>query len=203
MTEKEKMQSGHLYDPSDPELVALARKGREAARIFNTFPYDSPERNKYLDEAIPNHGEETVIQGPLYVDYGCFTEIGDRFYANYNLTILDVAPVKIGNDVFFGPNVSLLTPMHALRYQERNCLRKTDGSLYDLEYGKPITIGDNCWLAGNVTVLGGVSIGEGSVIGAGSVVTKDIPPHSLAYGNPCRVIRKITEADSLKNRGID
>lgn len=114
--------------------------------------------------------------------------------------VLDTCPVTIGNDVFFGPNCSLLTPMHSYLPEERNLRRRADGSLYDLEYGKPITIGDNCWLAGNVTVCGGVTIGAGCVIGAGSVVTRDIPPHSLAAGNPCRVIRTITEADSTTRK---
>ena len=98
-----------------------------------------------------------------------------------------------------GPNVSLLTPMHPLRWQDRNPYAKPDGTITDKEYAKPITIGSNCWIAGNVTICGGVTIGEGCVIGAGSVVTRDIPPNSLAVGVPCRVIRKISEADSLEN----
>ena len=114
--------------------------------------------------------------------------------------MLDTCPVHIGNNVFIGPNVSLVTPMHPFRYQERNIKFRQDGTAYDDEYAKPITIGDNCWLASNVVVTGGVTIGEGCVIGAGSVVTKDIPPHSLAIGNPCKVIRQITEADSIRNR---
>ena len=97
-----------------------------------------------------------------------------------------------------GPNVSLLTPMHPFRFQERNIYKREDGVYTDQEYAKPITIGDNCWLAGNVTVCGGVTIGSGSVIGAGSVVTRDIPSGVLAAGNPCRVIREITEEDRLK-----
>ena len=129
-----------------------------------------------------------------------FTTIGENTFANFNFTVLDTCPVHIGNNVFIGPNVSLVTPMHPFRYQERNIKFKPDGTAYDDEYAKPITIGDNCWLASNVVVTGGVTIGEGCVIGAGSVVTKDIPPHSLAVGNPCKVIRQITEADSIRNR---
>ena len=117
---------------------------------------------------------------------------------NFNFTCLDCAPVKIGCNVFMGPNVSLLTPMHPFRFQERNIYKREDGVYTDREYAKPITIGDNCWLAGNVTVCGGVTIGSGSVIGAGSVVTRDIPSGVLAAGNPCRVIREITEEDRLK-----
>ena len=105
----------------------------------------------------------------------------------------------IGKNVFFGPNVSLLTPIHPLRWQDRNPYVKQDGTLTDKEYAKPITIGDNCWIAGNVTICGGVTIGDGCVIGAESVVTRDIPPNSLAVGVPCHVVREITEADSLEN----
>ena len=107
--------------------------------------------------------------------------------------------MTIGENVFFGPNVSLLTPVHPLRYQDRNTYRKEDGTVTDKEYAKPITIGSNCWIAGNVTVCGGVTIGEGSVIGAGSVVTRDIPANVIAAGSPCKVIREITEEDSLDN----
>ena len=97
-----------------------------------------------------------------------------------------------------GPNVSIYTPVHPLRWQQRNIRKKADGTAYDYEYAKPIAIGNNCWIAGSVTICGGVTIGDGCVIGAGSVVTRDIPPDSLAVGNPCRVIRKITEKDDLE-----
>ena len=100
----------------------------------------------------------------------------------------------------FGPNCTIATPMHPFRWQERNIKFKEDGTGYDDEYGKPITIGSNCWIASNVVITAGVTIGEGCVIGAGSVVTRDIPANSLAAGNPCRVIRQITEADSVKDR---
>ena len=110
--------------------------------------------------------------------------------------------VTIGDNVMIGPNVTLATPMHPLLPEERNIRKREDGSFYNLEYAKPITIKDNCWLASNVVVCGGVTIGEGCVIGAGSVVTRDIPPYSLAAGNPCRVIRKITEKDHMSD-GIE
>ena len=141
-------------------------------------------------------GEGTYIQGPVQFDYGN-TTFGKECYANFNLTVLDVCPVTIGDRVFFGPNCSLVTPLHPYCKEERCFKRKEDGTVYDLEYGKPITIGSDCWLASNVVVCAGVTIGEGCVIGAGSVVTRDIPPNSLAAGNPCRVIREITEADSV------
>ena len=150
-----------------------------------------------MHELIPHMGENVYLQGPVQFDYGCFTEIGKNTYANFNFTCLDCAPVKIGNDVFIGPNVSLLTPVHPFRFQDRNMYRRADGVYADREYARPITIGDNCWLAGNVTVCGGVTIGSGTVIGAGSVVTHDIPAGVLAAGVPCRVIREITEEDAL------
>jgi maltose O-acetyltransferase len=199
-SEKEIMLSGQLYDPSDKELVALREKAHRLSLEYNmTLETDGDKRYSILKELVPDLGEDAYLQGPIQIDYGCFTSIGDRSYANFNLVILDTCRVTIGNDVYMGPNVSLLTAMHPLRWQERNTYRKDDGVLTDREYGKPITIEDNCWLGGNVTVVGGVTIGEGSVIGAGSVVTKDIPPNSVAVGNPCKVIRQITEKDSVEN----
>ena len=121
------------------------------------------------------------------------TQIGENTFANFNFTVLDCAPVNIGKNVFFGPNVAIYTPLHPLRWQERNMFTKPDGSLANLEYAKPISIGDNCWIAGNVTICAGVTIGEGSVIGAGSVVVRDIPSGVVAVGNPCKVLKKIME----------
>ena len=132
-----------------------------------------------------------------YPKYGCNTFFGKFSSANFNFTCLDVCEIHIGDNVMIGPNVTLATPMHPLLPEERNIRKREDGSFYNLEYAKPITIKDNCWLASNVVVCGGVTIGEGCVIGAGSVVTRDIPSGSLAAGNPCRVIRKITENDHL------
>lgn len=199
MTEQEKMLAGKLYDPSDKVLAALRAKAHELCQAYNHLPETDEKRIEIIKE-LGIAGTDLYLQGPIQFDYGCFTSIGARFYANFNFTCLDCCPVTIGDDVFFGPNVSLLTPMHPLRWQERNMYTKPDGTATDREYGKPITIGSNCWLAGNVTVCGGVTIGEDSVIGAGSVVTRDIPPHSLAAGVPCRVIREITKADALEHR---
>ena len=117
--------------------------------------------------------------------------------ANFNFTVLDCAPVTIGDDVFFGPNVCIATAVHPLIAVERNMYETEHGMLTDREYAKPIVIQSGCWIASNVVVCGGVTIGQGSVIGAGSVVTRDIPEGVFAAGNPCRVIRKITEQDSV------
>lgn len=199
MTEREKMLAGLLYDPSDPELGALLVKARKLARKYNQLDEDEPEkRTAILRELLPNSPNLPALQAPIAFDYGCNTTFGQCCSANFHFTCLDVCPVHIGDNVMIGPNVTLATPMHPLLPEERNVRQRPDGSYYNLEYAKPITIEDNCWLASNVVVCGGVTIGEGSVIGAGSVVTRSIPPHSLAVGNPCRVIRKITEQDRME-----
>lgn len=198
MNEKEKMLAGKIYDPTDEELTRLRTKAHRLSQRYNTLFEDDELRDTVIDELIPNKGKGVYLQGPVYFDYGVFTSFGENCYANFNFTVLDVCPVNIGNNVFFEPNCSLMTPMHPFRWQERNIKFKEDGTAYGDEYAKPINIGDNCWIAANVVITGGVTIGEGCVIGAGSVVTRDIPANSLASGNPCKVIREITEKDSIK-----
>lgn len=199
MTEKEKMLSGQLYDPSDPELSRLRLKARKLARRYNLTDEDEPElQAEILRQLLPCSEELPLLQAPVYFDYGCNTHFGKFSGANFNFTCLDVCPVYIGDNVMIGPNVTIATPLHPMLYEERNIRQRADGSYYNLEYAKPVAIGDNCWLASNVVVCGGVTIGEGSVIGAGSVVTRDIPPMSLAAGNPCRVIRPLTEKDRMQ-----
>lgn len=198
MNEKEKMLAGKIYDPSDEELTKMRLKAHKLCQRFNSLFEDDKQRKALLDELIPNQGERLFLQGPIYFDYGVNTSFGTDCFANFNFTVLDICPVTIGDNVFFGPNCTIASPVHALMWQERNVKFKEDGTVYDDEYGKPVTIGSNCWIASGVTILAGVTIGEGCVIGAGSVVSRDIPPNSLAVGNPCRVIREITEKDSLK-----
>lgn len=199
MSEKEKMLAGNLYDPSDEELNSLRIKARKLARRYNQIDEDEPEKQLELLQALlPNTAEIPGLQAPIYFDYGCNTTFGKFSGANFNFTCLDVCPVTIGDNVLIGPNVTLATPMHPLLPDERNIRQREDGSVYNLEYAKPIVIENDCWLASNVIVCGGVTIGEGSVIGAGSVVTRNIPPHSLAAGNPYKVIRKITEMDRIE-----
>lgn len=201
MTEKEKMLTGQLYDPSDPELDQLRLKARKLARRYNMTDEDEREkRYKILKELLPNTLEMPDLQAPVYFDYGCNTYFGKYSGVNFHFTCLDVCPVHIGDNVMIGPNVTIATPMHPMLPEERNCRLREDGSIYNLEYAKPVTNENDCWLAANIVVCGGVTIGEGSVIGAGSVVTKSIPPHSLAVGNPCRVVREITEEDRMEQR---
>ena len=199
MTEREKMLAGLLYDPTDPELASLLLKARRLARRYNQIDEDETAlREAALRALLPNSANLPNLQAPVYFDYGCNTFFGRFCSANFNFTCLDVCPVHIGDNVMIGPNVTLATPMHPLLPEERNVRQREDGSFYNLEYAKPITIGSDCWLASNVVVCGGVTIGEGCVIGAGSVVTRDIPPHSLAFGNPCRVIRQLTDSDRME-----
>lgn len=201
MTEQEKMLAGKIYDPSDKELAELRANAHRLSKMYNdTFETEEEKRKEILEELLPNCGEGSYLQGPVFFDYGKFTTMGSGCYANFNFTVLDTCPVTIGDNVFFGPNCTIATPVHPFRWQERNMKRKEDGTLYDDEYGKPIKIGSNCWIASNVVIAAGVTIGEGCVIGAGSVVTRNIPANSLAVGNPCRVIREITEEDSIQNR---
>lgn len=198
MTEKEKMLSGMIYDPTDEELLNLRKKAHKLCLEYNnTLEEEVDKRKAILDELGISLGSNVYLQGPIFFDYGCFISFGDNSYANFNLTILDTCPVSIGKNVFMGTGVTIVTPIHPMRYQERNLYLNDKGRLSDDEYGKPITIEDNCWIASNVTICGGVTIGEGSVIGAGSVVVKSIPKNSFAAGNPCRVIREITEKDKI------
>ena len=193
MNEREKMVRGELYNPADEELYVLRTKAHRLCTDYNKL-YDTDEEKRYaiLYELLPNSSKDIYFQGPIYFDYGVNTYIGDNFYANFTTTILDVCPVRIGSNVMLGTGVSLLTPVHPLRWQERNGGLNADGVFEVLEAAKPIVIGDNCWLASNVTVIGGVTIGDGCVIGAGSVVTHDIPANTFAAGSPCRVIKAIS-----------
>jgi len=198
MSEKEKMCSGKIYDPTNPELVAMRVKAHKLSQQYNSSYEDDAIRQTILDELLPNKGEGLFLQGPIYFDYGVFTSFGRNCYANFNFTVLDTCPVTIGDNVYFGPNCTIATPIHPLRWQERRMKYKESGALYDDEYGKPVNIKSDCWIASNVIIVAGVTIGSGCVIGAGSVVVKDIPDNCFAAGNPCKVIRPITEEDSIK-----
>ena len=201
MNEREKMLAGKIYDPFAEGLPEERTRAHVLCRMYNeTTEVDSEKRKDILAELMPDRADGVYLQGPIYFDFGKNIKMGKNSYANFNFTALDICEITIGDNVFIGPNVSLLTPLHPLCWQDRNpYLSEKTGRTTDKEYGAPITIGDNCWIAGDVTVCAGVTIGEGCVIGAGSVVTRDIPANSLAFGNPCRVSRKITEADRVEN----
>ena len=202
MTEHEKMLRGNLiYDPFSEGMPEERTRAHLLCKKYNETPEtDTAQREEILDELLPDRGEGVYLQGPVFFDFGTNIHMGNGSYANFNFTVLDEGKVTIGENVFIGPGVSLLTAIHPIRYQDRNSFVNPEtGAVTNLEYTKPITICDNCWIAAGVTVCGGVTIGSGSVIGAGSVVTKDIPENVIAAGNPCRVLREITDKDSLEN----
>lgn len=187
MTEKERMLSGNLYLASDKELVEEHKKSQRLTRLFNTTTEEEIEyRKQLIGELFEKTGKQYYIEPPFRCDYGCHISIGENFFANYDCIILDVNKVKIGNNVMFGPRVTIYTAGHPIDAGVRNTL---------LEYGKPVTIGDDVWVGGSTVINPGVTIGSNVVIGSGSVVTKDIPSGVIAAGNPCKVIREITEKD--------
>ena len=186
MTEEEKIFAGKMFDPRSEELRQIKHKAHEACRRYNTLDEYDPERQELMRSILGSTGKTFYFQGPVQINYGSHTFIGENFFANYNCVILDCAPVTFGDNVFIAPNCGFYTAGHPLDYPTRNAL---------LEFAKPITVGDNVWIGGNVVVLPGVTIGSGSVIGAGSVVSRDIPENVLAVGNPCRPIRSINPED--------
>ena len=182
---------------SDDAVMEEQRKTRKILRELNTVDPSDFERIGEIVEQLLGKSHKAFINPPFYCDYGFHIEVGESFFANYNCTIIDVAKVKIGDNCQLAPNVSIYTAGHPVHPDSRN-------SLY--EYGIGVTIGDNVWIGGNTVILPGVHIGSNTVIGAGSVVTKDIPDWVIAAGNPCRVIRKITEDDRkyyYKDREFD
>lgn len=201
MTETEKMFAGKLYDPFCEGMPEARRRAHELCQQYNRIPEsDAEAREAILRELIPNRAEGVYLQGPIQFDFGTHIVMGRGSYANFNFCVLDENHVTIGANVFIGPNCSILTPIHPLRWQERNAfLNEKTGAVTNLEYSAPVVIEDNCWIGCSVTILPGVTIGAGSVIGSGAVVTRSVPPKSLAFGNPCRVQREITDEDRLEN----
>lgn len=193
-----KMLAGQPYVPETDELNRLSSQGHQLSQDYNQlYDTETNKRNMIIDQLLGHHGENCYLQGPIHFDYGRFISVGDNFYANFNFTVLDTCPVTIGDNVMVGPNVSLVTPIHPLQWQQRNARMQTNGKFTTLEFGAPITIGNNCWLASNVTICGGVTIGDGCVIGAGAVVTHDMPANSLVLGVPAKAVRQITAKDHL------
>ena len=199
MREKEKIFTGILSSPGDPELKASKLRSHKLSAAYSRTDEDDVEiRAGLVKLMLAEFGEGSFMQGPVFFHYGKHTKIGKRCFFNYNLTIQDDAPVVIGDDNNFGPNVTIVTPVHPMLPDERRVILDRDGTPRHLCYARPVTIGNDCWLGANVVVCPGVTIGDGCVIGAGSVVTRSIPPNSFAAGNPCRVIRELSETDSMQ-----
>ena len=201
MTPEERIFAGVLFAPGSPELVAKKLKTHNLDVAYNMTMEDEYEkRDRILHEILGGMGEGVRMQGPIFFHYGCHTKVGDRVFANFNFTVQDDAEVTIGDDCNFGPGCTIVTPIHPMAASERNAMLDENGAVKRLCYAKPVHIGKDCWFGANVTVCPGVTIGDGCVIGAGAVVTRDIPPNSFAAGVPARVVRTVTEADSMKHR---
>jgi maltose O-acetyltransferase len=183
-TEREKMLQGEPYDPLDPELVAARARARDLCQDLNaTREAAHEERRRILKALFATGGDSVWMQPPFFCDYGSNIELGERVFFNFDCVVLDVCTVRIGSFTLLGPAVQIYTPMHPLNAE----LRRKE------EYGKPVEIGSDVWVGGGALILPGVTIGARAVIGAGSVVTRDVPEGVFAAGNPCRVIRAITE----------
>ena len=195
MTEEEKIFAGKMFDPRKKELKDIKHAAHEACRKYNAMDEYDPERLGLLRPILGKVGKTFYFQGPVQINYCTHTYIGENFFANFNCTLMDDAKVVIGDNVCFGPNVSIMATNHPLIASERMMVNP-DGSTKMAEYAEEVHIGNDCWLACNCVVIGGVTIGDGCVIGAGSVVTKDIPAGYLAYGVPAKPIRPITKEDS-------
>ncbi len=184
MTEKEKMLAGELYSAVDEELLRELNAVKDIIHDYNLLrPTDNEAKLRMLKQLLGHVADDQIIiNQPFYCDYGKQISVGRRFFANFNFTVLDEAPVTIGDDCFIGPNVSIYTACHSTDPVERNSRR---------EWALPVTIGNNVWIGGSVTILPGIKIGDNVTIGAGSVVVNDIPDGCIAVGNPCRVVRKL------------
>lgn len=183
MTEKEKMLAGEIYDACNPELLEELNAVKVLCQQYNQLlPTDFAARNEMLQQMLGQADADTFINQPFYCDYGKHICVGKRFFANFCLTVLDEALVTFGDDCFVGPNVSIYTACHSTNPVERNTRQ---------EWAKPVTIGNNVWIGGSVTILAGVTIGDNCTIGAGLVVTRDIPANSVAIGNPARVVKQV------------
>lgn len=188
MTEKELMLSGQLYNAGDVELFKERLQAKKLIRLFNSASDEQIDyRLDIIKKLFKKTGNNVYIEPPFRCDYGYNIVVGNNFYANYDCIILDVCDIIIGDNVFFAPRVCLFSASHPVDAAIRNS---------QLEYGQPITIGNNVWIGGGTIVNPGVKIGDNSIIGSGSVVTKNIPPNVIAAGNPCRILRKITNEDA-------
>lgn len=200
MNEEEKIFAGQLYCPGQAELKALKLKAHNLNLDYNRlYENETEQREAILRQLLGDMGSNCFFQGPITFHYGCHTTVGDDVFVNFNFTVQDDAKVTIGDRCNFGPNVTIVTPLHPMLPNERHKMLDKNGDPKRFCWAKPVRIGSDCWFGANVVICPGITIGDGCVIGAGSVVTRDIPPTSFAAGNPCRVIRTLTERDSLNN----
>lgn len=190
MTEKEKMIAQKLYNPGDAELTAERLKCKVLCQQYNSLPLDDPQSKEFIKNIFGKTGKNAFVEPYFWCDYGYQISVGENFSANHNLVILDAGGVRFGDNVLIGPSCGFHTSGHPVDAERRNQWE---------EYAYSITVGSNVWFGAGVQVMPGVTIGDDVVIGGGSVVTKDIPSHSVAVGNPCRVIRSITEQDREKD----
>lgn len=192
--------NGMMFSPAEEWRVEIKKRTHMLNQKYNALTDYEPEaRTKLLQEILGEVGENVTLQGPITFHYGKNTKIGKNTFINFNFTCQDDTDVVIGEDCNFGPNVTIVTPMHPMLPDERRALLCPDGIERHLCYARSVHVGNDCWICANVTILPGVMIGNGCVIGAGSIVTHDVPANSFAAGNPCRVIRTLTEVDSMKN----
>jgi len=188
-TEKEKSLNGKLYKAADNELFTERQSAKELIFRFNSLPPSEVDtRNEIIRRLFCKTGEKFIIEPPFQCDYGSNISIGNNFYSNFNLIILDCAAISIGDNVLIGPNVGIYAASHPVHHELRSL---------DYEFAFPVQIGNNVWIGGGVVINPGIAIGDYSVIGSGSVVTKDIPSNVVAAGNPCRVLREITDKDKI------
>jgi len=201
VTEDGKRAAGLLFFPGDPALKAIKLRTHKLNIDYNnTYEDETEKRAEILGEMLGELGEGSFLQGSVTFHYGQHTKIGKGVFINFNLTVQDDAEVVIDDGCDFGPNVTIVTPVHPMLADERKRMRNERGEEKRLCYAKPVHVGKNCWICANTTILPGVTIGDNCVIGAGSVVTRDIPANSFAAGNPARVIRTLTEADSMAHQ---
>ena len=193
-SQRERMLSGEIYDSRDPELLALAHRARALLAAFTALPStDGVARERTVRQLLGHVGSGVWIEPPFFCDYGQHITIGEDSFVNLNCVFLDAAPIRIGAQVLIGPGVQLLTVSHPVQTSERIVSpeeRRPDQAPYRT-FARPIVIGDRAWIGAGTIVLPGVTIGSHAVIGACSLVTSDIPPDSLAYGQPCRVQREL------------
>lgn len=193
-------KNGEMFFPNEKWRVERKMRTHMLNQKYNSLTeYQPEERKEVLKEILGELNENVGFQGPIRFHYGIHTKIGKNTFINFNFTCQDDTYVTIGENCDFGPNVTIVTPLHPMIAAERKELLCPDGEKRRLCYARPVVVGNGCWLCANVTVLPGVTIGDNCVIGAGSVVTRSIPANSFAAGNPCRVIRTLTESDSMEN----